>query len=79
MLYNLLHVPSCGFDFKEESIPESLPSDTDAETEQLVDTTELADEPRVAFDSTLAFLILDLQGSGCGSADISMSLRRHKQ
>ena len=47
---------------KEESIPESLPSDADAETEQLVDTTELADDPGVATDSTLTFLIRDLLG-----------------
>ena len=34
------------------SMPESLPSDTDAETEQLVDTTELADEPVAEPNST---------------------------
>ena len=34
----------------EASIPESLPSEADTETEQLVDTTELADEPGAEFN-----------------------------
>ena len=39
----------CDCDLDEEaSMPESLPSDT--ETEQLVDTTELADEPLAKFN-----------------------------
>ena len=39
----------CDVDLDEEaSMPESLPSDT--ETEQLVETTELADEPLAKFN-----------------------------
>ena len=46
----------------EASIPESLPSD--AETEQLVDTTELADEPGAGRYLTSAFAVLDMKMDG---------------
>ena len=46
----VLNIPFvCDLD-DDASMPESLPSDTDAETEQLVDTTELADEPVAEFN-----------------------------